>query len=98
MIDCIVAANAPVRRIVRQPVRRLRRRLVGFGRAAPLCHRVAQLCVDKDEIDDLVLRAEGRGAVLLGQLAEKLDDVATAYAINAVSSVAAIACSFLEDL
>src|SRR4030088_2795657 len=56
-------------------LRRRRRRLVDLGGPSPVGEGAAQFRIGQDEIDRLVLGAEGRRAVLLGQLVVQPDNV-----------------------
>jgi len=65
--------NLLVKLIVRKPPRGRRRCLLDIDRCGPLRHGAPSFRVGEDEINSLVLRAEGRGTILRGQLIVKLD-------------------------
>jgi len=61
-------------------------RFVDLDDPTLLRHRLAQLWIAQDEIDNLVLDTESGRAVFVGQFAIKLDRVAERRRINSVSS------------
>lgn len=69
------AANLIVKRVERQAPPLRRRRFVDIRCFRPAADGAAQFWIAADEIDRLVLGAEGRRAVLHSQFAVQLDDV-----------------------
>ena len=69
------AANLIVKRVERQAPPLRRRRFVDIRCFRPGADGAAQFWIAADEIDRLVLGAEGRRAVLHSQFAVQLDDV-----------------------
>jgi len=81
------AANLIVKRVERQAPPLRRRRFVDIRCFRPAADGAAQFWIAADEIDRLVLGAEGRRAVLHSQFAVQLDDVGERLCAEFVSSV-----------